>query len=335
MGDQVKRRHHTVPRFILKNFADDNLMLDAWQRSGKKHTIHIDHATVIKNFYNATTAVGGPVDAVEDWLAEEVEGPVSPIIAAIVAEDSQPSPSAVSLCAGLAASGVLRTATVRSYLTQIGEALGPMMVIHEQIKRSGLKVEELAPEEMARFEDAATQAWQKHAPDDTHALLRIFLRKHAETKSLMDGWGWSVAVSNEPLLIISDAPVATVDLDPGWHGVLPPGSPVYMPLSPRHLLVGEPNPIGPVSTDLTPAMARLVNQRVTAEANNAIYTTPERPWPSYLHLGSTAPTLPPMNIRWSDSDPDAPATFPASYPEIKDPKVAALIQALGGTDDVE
>jgi hypothetical protein len=209
------------------------------------------------------------------------------------------------------------------------------MIMHEMISKSGHKPSELSPDAMERIKVAATAAWKQHARDDTYSLLRTFLREFVKTKETMTAWRWSVAVSPEPLLIISDAPVATLNLEPGWHGILPPGSPACMPLSPRHLLVGEPNPLGPHLTVLTTELARMVNERVTAEAHNAIYTTPERPWPSYLHLGPTPPTLPPANITWSDGDPGAPSTFPASYPEISDPKVAALIHDLGGTDHVE
>lgn len=66
--------------------------------------------------------------------------------------------------------------------------------------------------------------------------------------------------------------------DTGWHGILPTGSPVFIPVSSRQLLMGEPHPLE-AGDKLHPDLARLVNARLAFEAADAVFADPPHPGP--------------------------------------------------------
>ena len=139
--------------------------------------------------------------------------------------------------------------------------------------------------------------------------------------------------SDTPLLISSDASVATFhNPEEAWAGIIPPGSPAYLPLSPRHLLVGERNSLDS-STRLSPQLAQMVNQVNARQAADTILKSPTQAWPSDLVLLPDAPPLPIPTVTWR-SDPDAAPTFPAEFPTVLAPDIRAVLDELEAADFV-
>ena len=78
---QVKKRQHTVPRTLLKGFADAKGLVAIRQRSGGKAVrININNATVESFFYSFAGPSGELRNEVEEWLDEYAEGPVTPVL---------------------------------------------------------------------------------------------------------------------------------------------------------------------------------------------------------------------------------------------------------------
>lgn len=84
----IKRGHHTVPRFYLKGFANDVHQLGVARLSSKKRfRLSIDDASVMRDFYN----IDSPADpnAVEDLLSD-IEGDAAAVFRTVLLDCSWP-----------------------------------------------------------------------------------------------------------------------------------------------------------------------------------------------------------------------------------------------------
>ncbi|GLY33792.1 DUF4238 domain-containing protein [Kineosporia sp. NBRC 101731] len=84
MGDNVKRRHHTVPKFHLRNFASEKEQLTQLDVvTGRQMTVNFGDATVRKHFYTIVLPDGTQSQAWEDRLSD-LEGEIAPVVNKIV-----------------------------------------------------------------------------------------------------------------------------------------------------------------------------------------------------------------------------------------------------------
>jgi hypothetical protein len=334
IAKQVKRRQHTVPKVLLRGFSQGN-RLQMRRRSGGDHLTSLSDATVRSHFYSYPDSSGAPVTVVEDWLATDVEGPAAAVLERIRTLKTI-NAADTPVLARLIAACLLRTTTVRSYLRQIDTHIGPMLVIQQALARAHVRTDDLSAAGMAQIQAAATAVWSQHDGSVTsrHSVLRTFLREFDAWSSRLATWGWSVLSTTEPCFITSDAPVATLRPDGGgWHGIVPAGSPVFLPISPKHLIVGDAHAVSPGG--VTEELACLVNTQLAREADDAIFAHPAMPWPPYVQLAKQRPALPTPTITWTTADPGEPSTSPSAYPPVHDAAVRALLDALGASDVVE
>jgi hypothetical protein len=82
---QTKRRHHTVPAFYLRGFADDETLLTITLPGAPRFKQSVKNATVETDFYAIPGHEDGD-DVLEDALAI-LEGKVAPVIARIMAKE--------------------------------------------------------------------------------------------------------------------------------------------------------------------------------------------------------------------------------------------------------
>jgi hypothetical protein len=337
MADKLKTHQHTVPRTLLRGFSDDRGVVTMRRRDGLVKPVHVSDATVRTKFYTFHDSSGEPSNAVEDWLDEQVESSAGPVLQR-VREGQQPTPEDRPALARLAVAGLLRTATVASYLQQMASHLGPVLLAHGVFVRQEIDPASLSPTDMEVLQEAATDAWQRVTRDDPQARLRTMARKFDELVLEVTDWVWSLQVSPNDVLITSDAPVATFTAaTAGWHGILPAGSPLMLPVSPRHLLYAEKHPLSGVSDrSLDAPLAMVVNQALAREADDAVFTHPAMNWPLDLVLAPTPPTLPTPTVTWGRPSSTAePRTFPATYPPVTDASVRDLLLALEAEGEVQ
>ena len=254
-----------------------------------------------------------------------------------IREGGQPSPADRPALSRFAVAGLLRTATVAAYMRQIDKHLGPILLANNVFVRQGMDPSSMTPTDLRAVQEAAERAWGRLTRDDPKSRLRTIARKFDEFVLEVTDWTWTVQVAPEDRLIVSDAPVATFHPDPvGWHGVLPAGSPLMVPISPRHLLLAEKHPVSPLqTTNLDPLFADLVNCTLAREADDAIFKRPDADWPTDLVLGRTPPALPAPTVTWGRSDRSRPPSFPATYPAVNDESVRELLDALDAEDVVD
>ena len=335
MPDQVTRRQHTVPKTLLRGFSDPKRCLAMKRRDGTDGVISLNNAAVRGDFYSYRDPDGTLSDAVETWLNEHVESPISEVLRR-TRQGEQPSASDSWRLARFAASGLLRTATTRSYIEQLDRHLGPLLLLHRAIATMEIDPTPISPASLDRAYAAAAQAWNRREKqsDADQSKLRTFLREFDNLSRKMSTWSWSLHTAREPSFITADAPVATfAPGDGGWHGILPEGSPVFIPISSYRLLVGEQHLLG-VGL-VTTTLARMINTRLAREAYDAVFSDTRMRWPEYINLAPTPPTLPKPTITWSRSKSRGKPTFPATYPAVHDKSVRKLLDLLGAENVVE
>lgn len=221
--------------------------------------------------------------------------------------------------------------------------------MHRLISHRGLDPDSLTERVRNELAESADRIWSQASDgrDLRKSRLRTIARKFDEFATEFATWHWTLSSTNgvrqqaghdtggDCWLITADAPVATISFEPGgWHGILPEGSPLFMPVSPTHLLIAEKHPLGEPLERVTPELAWLVNRRLSAEAYESIFVHPSLEWPADLSFARERPTLPTPTVTWGRSAPEVQPTFPAKYPPLRDLTVAALLKTLGAVDTV-
>jgi hypothetical protein len=323
-----------VPKTLLKGFCDQSGVLRVRRRDGQEFLLSLEKASVHRDFYSFPDLDGKLVDDVEDWLDIGVEAPATPILKR-AREGLAPEMSDVKALARFVAAGLLRTATTRSYLRQIDANSGPFLLMMQVAKEHGINLATLPELDRDDLLVASTKAWAGVSPGDSvRSYLRTFLRKLDEISTRLAEWSWTLLIATNPCLVTGDAPVATFRaIDGGWRGILPSGSPVFLPVTSRSVLVGDPYRLG--NGRLTPDLARLINTSLANEVFGAVFAHPSMDWPEYLRLASTPPMLPVPKVTWSKPRQENAPTFPARYPPTTAADIHELLLTLGAEEVVE
>lgn len=333
----MKVRHHTTPRVYLRGFAGRDGLVSARRRLGDDIELHINNVSVRNGFYNVRTSDGVLHDAVENWFMSEVETPAGSVLRRLRDSDATDDLRAEDAVAvsHLVAAQLYRTATARSYMDQIDAHLGPLLMVTEVTKRLGVDPRGLTPEQFATHMRAAQELLRKHQkPTDVRlSQVRTMVREIDKMMSRLEKWHWTVAEADAPRLITGDAPA--VGLRPrlgGFRGILPAGSPVYLPLTPTRLLIGTPKkPSSPI--ELSSRIAFAVNQRIANESADAIMKATWQDWPPNVRMPATPPQLPTPRISCRPSTATR-STFPATFPTPRSSSVRNLLRTLEASEVV-
>ncbi len=311
-----RKRHHTVTRAVLEGFSERGQVITR-SRKGHEFSQSIRRATVVADFYSFDNE-GGRDDAVEGWLASMVESNFTRLLPRLRRAE-QPTPEMRPAIARFLAAAVVRTRTARSYLDQIDHHIAGSVVLSKVAPELGWNLAEMSVVEVEHLRDLCQRAWHSlpPRPDNAASNLRVIVRQARQIEGKLLKYTWSVATTEEPAFLVGDAPVLALDGHPrGWHGLVPKGAAVFMPLSSQAVLVGEPRAFGR-SFSATELVAT-VNRLTAREAYEDVFRQPEMPWPTELRLGPQRPLLPKPSFRVSRSQPDRPPTFPYTYPKMDD-----------------
>ena len=333
---KVKKHQHVVPRAYLRGWADTEDHVAVLDRgSAGPRRFSVSNSAVRKRFYNFAGADGVETDVVENWLGKHIEAPVGETLKALRAGAGIGDVNKETVI-NFTVAQLVRTPTVFAFMEHFDEHLGATMLLVHAAKSGGFDLLALSDADRDRYLAVAKRAWAARRDErDTRASkLRTMARKLDEVSTLVSSWHWSVLTSPEPILISGDSPVVT--LSPtgyDWSGLIPDGSPLWMPLSPIMLLVAEPvKPLGSQLV-LSGELAEFVLSALARQADRALFNAPGRPWPSGLVFPAQKPTLPEPRVTWSKAD--GRATFPATYPPVASAVVDALLRELGAVNTVD
>lgn len=279
----LKRRHHTVPKFHLARFARDNRLTRVELPGVKRHPLSIGDATVEKDFYLVKTPDGSWSDEIEDQFSK-IESLAAQSVREVVDDEAWPIlVEARANIAAWAALQYLRTTTQRRVSHDIADSLFKLTVAlggKEQIRRA-IEHSEARP----ATEDEVEQSWSTLTNfDDYQVTPGNGLHLHAlgdllkPTTAQFYDRSWQIVRFSRKSLITCDAPVVLVRdplSDPSRGVGLGTAGGVLVPLDRRvGLLMG---PIGAPDNERsgTTMWARDFNQRLAWNARRAIFHHPE------------------------------------------------------------
>lgn len=327
-----KKRHHTVTRALLEGFTLDK-KLRVRSRSRDESLTSPVNATVVSDFYSFEGEAQLD-DAVEEWLADDVETPFAALLPDLRA-GNQPSPLDRSVIVRFIATAVVRTRTTRAYLGQIDLNIAATVVLQTVAPRIGWNLSGMSLEDIEKLLVLCQNLWLE-AVEETNqelSLLRTMVRHSQVVETALGAYTWSILQASEPRFLIGDAPIQSVsDHKSGWHGLIPEGSAVFMPIAPDTILVGEPRPTDRFRS--ADDLALTINSLTVREAYADVFRHPGMAWPNDIRLEPDVPELPAPSRALRPAPPGTPSTFPSTYPEVSDAKVAALLKRLQAVDTV-
>ncbi|MEA3075282.1 MAG: hypothetical protein QOF60_190 [Actinomycetota bacterium] len=317
-----------VPKFLLKQFAiDGHVML--LPRKGPQRRVPISSAAVKEHFYSFEDADGRRVPELEDYLDTEVDGLAAPAIKRIVAGTHDE--------ADLASAGrflavqLVRSPRFRARERELAERLGPILAGMDNAKawRRG--------DDSGEFDDEAARrafdAGRAEPPPgyvlklDRNSQIRMLIRSLERLVCEFKALKWAVATADQPAFITSDSPgvLFNPSLPPGTFAGfrVTPEAEFRLPLSPRHLLVGAVNHLGPASFAAPTQLVATTNQLIARECNEAVLLTPGVHPPGDPRPAPHPPFLAEPTITIGPGDDEAPTAI--SYPPIRDPRLRAIV----------
>lgn len=221
-------------------------------------------------------------------------------------------------------------------MEQIDRHIAGTVVLSKLAPKLGWNLAEMGTSEVEHLRDLCQRAWQSLPPKPDHEAsnLRVIVRQSRQIEDALLKYVWSLARTEEPALLIGDAPVLALDGHTrGWHGLVPDGAAVFMPLSSHVVLVGEPHVFGRSSS--ATELVATVNALTAWEAYQYVFRHPDMGWPAELRLGTQPPSLPRPSFTVGRSDPGASPTFPYTYPEMGDAETTTLLKHLRAVDVVD
>jgi hypothetical protein len=268
----VPRRHHTVPKFLLRRFAADDQVQLVWRDDlSRSFPTNVDNALVETDFYNIETDAGASTE-VEELLGTHIEGPAARALRRVVDESRFPPMPG------------LRETLSQFFSFQFvrGPAMRHMLV--NQFKATAVKIASLVTPEMARKHLRETDG--REPTDDEVTEFAAFAHQTDEDRVQVDKEAnlhlgmalgvvyellpyfarrrWQLLHFNDPLLITGDEPVGLIgastragDRSLGL-GMAPE---LVIPTDPTHALVlVRPDRTTQESIlQGTPEMARIIN----------------------------------------------------------------------------
>jgi hypothetical protein len=275
------RKHHFVPKFYLRHFADDRERIaQVCRKSGKVVSVQmISNAAAINHFYTAELPDGTPSADVEKLLGH-FETEAAPVVAALARHSFPVSTEDRGKLAMYMAFQLTRGPEFRDFgqrvMTEVSRLIlrvAPPAHIRSVTEAQGKSITDeqiaamrAAPLEVIPHQNESIAAMCKVAP----SLADILFREK----------DWHVLVSDTPALLTSDAPV-TLWRRPSERsrveGVgVQTADEILFPISPRTALLlvpatGRQERVIPMDD----ALVARINTRVALRARRWIFHTPD------------------------------------------------------------
>ena len=274
----VKRKHY-VPLVLSKHFANSNGQVWVYDKQEKKwFCTNPINVAVEKDMYS---------QQMEQWLSEEVEGPVSPIFEKLSSRDADLNEGEMLLVARFIVTQMMRVSAVRDNVVEKYDAPGsPKLrdVFLGEIEKFRLIYGE---EKIRRLEDLLNtdpQAFREEMdwqPDSFGKMLEApmhdedVLNEHA---SFLMRFAWRIIHPDKGRFILSDKPIEVWNFKVvGVDNLL---TEFFFPVSPKCAIhigrYGQGGVVNEVSTQ--DRLVKRFNTEIAANAHRFIYSTRKERW---------------------------------------------------------
>lgn len=282
-SSKVKRRHHTVPRLLLRRFADGERLVRVPLDGGEPMVVGVGDVTVRRDFYSMRTADGQLDDTVENLLAD-LENQAARVIRKIVEDGLWPLPVNDRAILGqwIAAQHV-RVPAVRQannenldQLTKIMIAAGGKPEMRRLLEaESG---EAVTDEEVEAIWTEMTDfsSYEAELSVNDHMLMMGRSMETAYDAMMYRSWGlWRF---ERKTLLLSDHPVTLMQdpSQPEWRGVgLANAAAILVPIDRRAAIVMQPPGIPDHELQTSAKVARELNHRFAWNSRIELFHHPD------------------------------------------------------------
>lgn len=287
------KRHHYVPRLLLRGFADhDGRLLTLDRQTGKTFVQPVETAAAVNDYNTISGPEGDPSDVVERAIAER-ESAAAPIVQRITAGGWIVGNAERSELARFMALQYLRVPHQREFETSIANALLKLQLAAsgpDEIK-AALEAAGHTPTEdevdaawrsLSRFDE-----WNIQLPNEHHAATT--LGEVEPLASIVHSvFHWTVVRWQRQTLLTSDVPLVLVAAEdhPAWSGVgLGTAGALWFGLDRRTALylihrerlhgTNAEHATDGQALPGTFAQARTLNQRTSLQARRFVYAHPD------------------------------------------------------------
>ena len=282
MAEQISRRHHTIPKFLLTRFADERGQLKRVVLPGdKRHMASVKDASVHNGFYLLLNEDGRELDGFERYVGTIESAAAEAIRRVVDMGQFPPSVEDRTAIAALVALQHLRTPAIREHHRELDDHVfkaniavqgreGARRVLRQTHGRE--PSEEEIDAEWAYVSDTNNYQVRASPGRHIHSILQLFPGTTAQFRDR----AWMLMRWQRRGLVITDTPVL-LHQEPENRGMglgLATADAVFMALDRRALLrlseIGESDTLAYGTT----AMARDLNQNFVLEARQAFFHHP-------------------------------------------------------------
>ena len=284
MPNNVSRRHHYNPSFLLEKFADC------------KGNLWVYDALLNRKFKGAPSTVGlerdfysldgqNPRDGIEKFLAQEIDGPGADAIEGLINGEHLTATRAMSFMRFVAAqlqrtpSSLQRLSDVLApYLQEMCERMARFDQEFRESLSSGLSDKGCSAADIQQFLQSVQHGEFKIAPSrDLVIVQSLNLIGDVATALSRMRWKFATLDSNDPDLILGDHPVILADVGPPSIpprplGLRNPHMQVTMPFHARKVALGSWD--GETCyCSLAPGAATDVNEQTLRNAHRFVFAS--------------------------------------------------------------
>ncbi|MEU6651310.1 DUF4238 domain-containing protein [Streptomyces sp. NPDC046900] len=280
---KLKRRHHTVPRLLLRRFADGERLVRVPLNGGEPTVVGVGDVTVRRDFYSMRTEDGQLDDTVEDLLSN-LESQAAQVIRKIIEDQLWPLPVGDRAILGqwIAAQHV-RIPAVRQANNEIFDQLTKIVIAAGGKPEMRRLLEEEAGEPVTDEEVDAMWAemtdftsYDAELSANDHMLM---MGRSMETAyDAMMNRSWGLCRFQRKTLLLSDHPVTLMrdEHQPEWRGVgLANAAAILVPIDRRAAIIMEPPGVPDHELPASAKVAREMNHRFAWNSRIELFHHPD------------------------------------------------------------
>ncbi len=239
---QRRKRHHYVPAFYLRRFADSQNQLQAYRRNDERHVARmpVRSAAVEAGLYMVEDSASEATDAAEIAISE-IEAEIAPAFDALLAGPWPPKHEVRGLVANMVAFQAVRTREMLHTFEGMWDAmakLGMSVLTRDQLRQLIIDAGDGEPsnkeldETMSGIQDFDGYRVEIHP----NVMVETMMRTAVDFVQPVADRSWFLQVCSEPLIITSDTPVVAHSSGGAPAGLLN-AEEIWFPIDPYHNLL--------------------------------------------------------------------------------------------------
>ncbi|MBD0746175.1 DUF4238 domain-containing protein [Streptomyces sp. CBMA152] len=279
---KLKRRHHTVPRLLLRRFADGQRIMRVPLEGGERRLVGIADVTVHRDFYSMLDENGQLDDTVEDLLAE-LEGKAAKVIREVI-DGSWPLPigERAVLAEWMAAQNA-RIPAARKAHNEMADHLGKVVIAMGGKPEIRRRLEETSTEPVS--DEQVDALWDELTDFDSYyAEMSVNDHMASMGQSMVTAYevfmarSWGLIRFERRTLLIPDHPVTLVRADdmPSFLGVgIGNAAAILMPIDRRAAIIMASPGHDDFFVRTHTKLAKELNQRLADNARRELFHHPD------------------------------------------------------------